>query len=145
MRWMTVPLFAAFVFGIFGSIAAGSVEFTLRTFAQEVGVHSAVLVAVPGLFAMFFAMLLYQDAEKRITTISQSLSRAILVALLAWIGFSALATWAWGSADWAGFFSKAMLISGVIGGGPMLIAALAAGWLVGWLIKRRGMHWFMED
>jgi len=145
MRWMTVPLFAAFVFGIFGSIAAGSVEYTLREFAAEGGVNRLIFVAVPGLFAMMFAMVVYQHAEKRITTVAQSLSRGILVALLTWISFSMLATWVWSPSNAFRFFSTAMLISGIIGGGPMLIAALGAGGLVGWLIKRRQLHWIMTD
>jgi len=145
MRWMTVPLFAAFVFGIFGCIAAGSVEFTLREFAAEGGVNRLIFVAVPGLFAMMFAMIVYQQAEKRITTVAQSLSRGILVALLTWISFSVLATWVWAPSNAFRFFSTAMLISGIIGGGPMLIAALGAGGLVGWLIKRRQLHWIMTD
>lgn len=145
MRWMTVPLFAGFVFGIFGMLAASSVEFTLREFASESGVNRLIFVAVPGLFAMMFAMIIYQDAEKRVTTVGQSLSRGILVAILTWISFAALATWVWASSDAAGFFSKVMLISGIIGGGPMLLAALAAGGLVGWLVKRRQLHWIMTD
>ena len=145
MRWMTVPLFAGFVFGIFGMLAASSVEFTLREFATEGGVNRLIFVAVPGLFAMMFAMVIFQDAEKRVSTVGQALSRGILVALLTWISFSALATWVWSPADPMRWFSKAMLISGIIGGGPMLIAALAAGGLVGWLIKRRQLHWIMTD
>ncbi len=145
MRWMTIPLFAGFVFGIFGMLGASSVEFTLREFAAEGGVNRLIFVAVPGLFAMMFAMVIYQDAEKRVTTVGQSLSRGILVALLTWVAFSALATWVWSPSDPFGWFSKAMLISGIIGGGPMLLAALGAGGLVGWLIKRRQLHWIMND
>jgi hypothetical protein len=142
---MTVPLFAGFVFGIFGMLAASSVEFTLREFAAEAGVNRLIFVAVPGLFAMMYAMVIFQDAEKRVTTVGQSLSRSILVALLTWVSFSALATWVWSPSDAFGWFSKALLISGIIGGGPMLLAALAAGGLVGWLIKRRQLHWIMTD
>ena len=80
MRWMTVPLFAGFVFGIFGMLAAGSVEYTLREFASEGGVNRLIFVAVPGLFAMMFALVVYQHAEKRISTVAQSLSRGVLVA-----------------------------------------------------------------
>jgi hypothetical protein len=145
MRWMTVPLFAGFVFGIFGMLAAGSVEYTLREFAAEGGVNRLIFVAVPGLFAMMFALMIYQHAEKRITTVAQSLSRAILVALLTWISFSVLATWVWSPANSLRWFSTALIVSGIIGGGPMLIAALGAGGLVGWLIKRRQLHWIMTD
>jgi len=145
MQWMTIPLFAGFVFGISGVLAASSVEFTLRQFATEGGVNRVIFVAVPGLFAMMFAMIIYQRADKRIQTIQQSLSRGILVALLTWIAFSMLATWVWSPANALSFFSSALVVSGIIGGGPMLIAALTAGWLVGWLIKRRQLHWIMTD
>jgi hypothetical protein len=126
-------------------LAAGSVDFTLREFANEGGVNRLIFVAVPGLFAMMFAMMIYQRAEKRITTVAQSLSRGVLVALLTWISFSMLATWVWSPSNALRFFSTALLVSGVIGGGPMLIAALGAGGLVGWLIKRRQLHWIMTD
>jgi hypothetical protein len=145
VQWVTVPLFAGFVFGICGMLAAGSVEFTLREFAEESGVNRAIFIAVPGLFAMMFALIVYQQADKRITRVSQSLSRGILVALLTWIAFSALAAWAWGPTDYWRFFSTVLLVSGIIGGGPMLAAALIAGGLVGWLIKRRQLHWIMTD
>lgn len=145
MQWMTIPLFAGFVFGICGMLAAGSVEFAMRQFADEGGVNRLIFVAVPGLFAMMFAMLVYQKADQRIHTIAQSLSRGILVALLTWVSFSILATWVWSPRNAMGFFSNALLVSGVIGGGPMLIAALSAGALVGWLIKRRQLHWIMTD
>jgi hypothetical protein len=145
VQWVTVPLFAGFVFGICGMLAAGSVEFTLREFAAESGVNRAIFIAVPGLFAMMFALIVYQQADKRITRVSQSLSRGILVALLTWIAFSALAAWAWGPTDYWRFFSTVLLVSGIIGGGPMLLAALVAGGLVGWLIKRRQLHWIMTD
>lgn len=145
MRYMTVPLFAGFMFGIFGMLAAASVEYTLREFASEGGVNRFIFVAVPGLFAMMFALIVYQQAEKRITTVAQSLSRGILVALLTWISFSVLATWVWSPSNAFRFFSTAMLVSGIIGGGPMLIAALSAGGLVGWLIKRRQLHWIATD
>jgi hypothetical protein len=145
VQWVTVPLFAGFVFGICGMLAAGSVEFTLREFAAESGVNRMIFVAVPGLFAMMWALIVYQQADKRITRVSQSLSRGILVALLTWISFSALAAWAWGPTDYGRFFSTVLLVSGIIGGGPMLLAALTAGGLVGWLIKRRQLHWIMTD
>jgi hypothetical protein len=145
MQWMTIPLFAGFVFGIFGMLAAGSVEFAMRQFAEEGGVNRLIFVAVPGLFAMMFALMIYQKADKRIHTIAQSVSRGILVALLTWVSFSILATWVWSPAHPMTFFSSALLVSGIIGGGPMLIAALSAGALVGWLIKRRQLHWIMTD
>jgi hypothetical protein len=145
IQWMTIPLFAAFMFAICGMVAAASVEFALRDFAQEGGVNRFIFVAVPGLFAMMFALVVYQDAETRITTVGQSLSRGILVSLLTWIGFSLLATWVWGPVDFWGYFSNVLLITGIVGGGPMLAAGLVAGALVGWLIKQRRLGWIMKD
>lgn len=145
IQWMTIPLFAAFVFAICGMVAAASVEFALRDFAVEGGVNRFIFVAVPGLFAMMFALVIYQDADQRITTVGQSLSRGILVSLLTWISFSLLATWVWGPIDFWHYFSNVLIISGIIGGGPMLAAALVAGALVGWLIKQRRLGWMMTD
>lgn len=145
VQWITIPLFAAFVFGLAGMLAASTVGWALRSFAEEGGVNRFIFVAVPGLFAMMFALVVYQNADKRITRISQSISRGILVALLTWISFAALATWVWGPADFMPYFSNVMLLSGIIGGGPMLAAALVAGALVGWLIKQRKLGWIMQD
>ncbi len=145
MMWMTIPLFAGFVFGICGMLAAGTVEFTLREFASEGGVNRLIFVAVPGLFAMMFAMIVYQNAQKRISTIGQSLSRGILVALLTWIAFSLLATWVWGSVGFLRNFSTILMLAGIIGGGPMLVGALGAGALVGLLIKKRRLGWIYQE
>jgi hypothetical protein len=153
VRWMTIPLFAAFVFAICGLlgfvaarvIAKSNMDIVLRAFATEGGVDSTIFGVVPALFAMMFALVLYQNAEQRITTVGQSLSRAILVALLTWIAFSALATWVWSPADYVGYFSSVLLVAGLLGGGPMLGSALLAGAIVGWLIKQRRLGWIMND
>jgi hypothetical protein len=145
VQLMSVPLFAGFVFGICAALAAGSVEFTLRRFAEEGGVNRIIFVAVPGLFAMMFAIFIYQQSKSKITQISQSISRGILVALLTWIAFSALATWVWCLPEnYGSCFGNFLLVSGLVGGGPMLAAALVAGALVGWLIKQQRLSWVME-
>ncbi len=149
-RWldvqlMSVPLFAGFVFGICAALAAGSVEFTLRRFAEEAGLNSLIFVAVPALFAMLFAIVIYQNAKARISRIAQSVSRGLLVALLTWASFSALATWTWClPANYSSCYGNFLLVSGLVGGGPMLIAALVAGALVGWLIQQQRLGWIME-
>lgn len=153
VQWMTIPLFAAFVFAICGLvafvaarvIASANMDLVLRAFATEGGVDGNIFGVVPALFAMMFSLLLYQNAEQRITTVAQSLSRAILVALLTWISFSALATWVWGPASYLSYFSSVLLVAGLIGGGPMLAGALVAGAIVGWLIKQRRFSWIMKD
>lgn len=153
VQWMTIPLFASFVFAICGllafvaarMIASTNMALVLSAFANEGGVDSDIFGLVPALFAMMFSLLLYQNAEQRITTVAQSLSRAILVALLTWISFSILATWVWGPSNFIGYFSSVLLVAGLIGGGPMLIGALTAGAIVGWLIKQRRLSWIMTD
>lgn len=145
VQLMSVPLFAGFVFGICGALAAGSVEFTLRRFADEAGLSRSIFVAVPALFAMMFAIVVYQRARLRIVNVAQSVSRAILVALLTWASFSALATWTWCLPEnYGSCYGNFLLVSGIIGGGPMLIAALVSGALVGWLIKQQRLGWLME-
>jgi hypothetical protein len=145
VQLMSVPLFAGFVFGICAALAAGSVEFTLRRFAEEAGLNRFIFVAVPALFAMMFAIMIYQNAKAKIKQIGQSVTRGLLVALLTWGAFSALATWTWCLPENYGTcYGNFLLITGVVGGGPMLVAALVAGWLVGWLIKQQQLSWVME-
>lgn len=145
IQLMSVPLFAGFVFGICAALAAGSVEFTLRRFAEEAGLNRFIFVAVPALFAMMFAIVIYQNAKSKIKQIGQSVTRGLLVALLTWAAFSALATWTWCLPEnYGACYGNFLLITGIVGGGPMLIAALVAGWLVGWLIKQQQLSWVME-
>jgi hypothetical protein len=145
VQLMSVPLFAGFVFGICAALAAGSVEFTLRRFAEEAGLNRFIFVAVPALFAMMFAIMIYQNAKAKIKQIGQSVTRGLLVALLTWGAFSALATWTWCLPENYGTcYGNFLLITGVVGGGPMLVAALVAGWLEGWLIKQQQLSWVME-
>jgi hypothetical protein len=145
VQWMSVPLFAGFVFGICGALAATSVEFTLRRFAEEAGLNRIIFVAVPALFAMMFAIVVYQNAKAKVTRVGQSITRGILVALLTWAAFSALATWTWCLPEnYGACYGNFLLITGIVGGGPMLAAALVAGALVGWLIKQQQLSWVME-
>ncbi|SPJ18805.1 membrane hypothetical protein [Burkholderiales bacterium] len=128
---------ASLVFGACGLLAAAAVEYILRTVADEAGINRWIFVAVPGLFAMLFAMLLYQDARRKIKRLGESISRGILIALLTWISFSLLATWAWCPPHQIGqCFGHTLLAAAIVGGGPMLAAALVAGVLTGVLIIR---------
>lgn len=145
VQLMSVPLFAGFVFGICGALAAGSVEFTLRRFAEEAGLNRLIFVAVPALFAMMFAIVVYQNAKVKINRVAQSITRGILVALLTWAAFSALATWTWCLPEnYGSCYGNFLLVTGIVGGGPMLAAAVVAGALVGWLIKEQKLSWVME-
>ncbi len=129
---------AGVVFAVCGVLAAATVQHTLASFAQEGGVSPAVFLAVPGLFAALFAIVVYQGARLKVTRMAQSFSRALLVALLTWASFSALATSVWCKPEHYGqCYSSFLIVSGLIGGGPMLLGAGLAGGIVGWLILRQ--------
>ena len=134
---MSAPTIASFVFFAFSLIAATAVQYLLRTFAEEAGVNPWVFIMVPALFAMLYALILYQGAERTVRRLGESVSRGILIALMTWISFSAMATWAWCEPHQIGqCFSNTLLVSGIVGGGPMLAAALLGGILTGVLIIR---------
>jgi hypothetical protein len=140
LQVMTVPLLAGMVFAVCGLLAAGSVEYTLRKFAQEGGISSTLFLLVPGLSYMLFALIVYQDPKQKLKRIADSLSRGLLVGLLTWASFSALATWVWCLPEhYLSCYGNFLLVSGIIGGGPMLAAALTAGALVGWIIRQNNL------
>jgi hypothetical protein len=129
---------AGLVFAVCGVLAAATVQHTLVSFAHEGGVSPFVFLAVPGLFAALFAIMAYQGARRKITSMAQSFSRALLVALLTWASFSALATSVWCKPEHYGqCYSSFLIVSGLIGGGPMLLAAGVAGAIVGWWILKQ--------
>jgi hypothetical protein len=129
---------AGLVFAACGVLAAATVQHTLVSFAHEGGVSPVVFLAVPGLFAALFAILVYQGARRKINSMAQSFSRALLVALLTWASFSALATSVWCKPEHYGqCYSSFLIVSGLIGGGPMLLAAGLAGAIVGWWILKQ--------
>jgi hypothetical protein len=132
-------MIASLVFGACGLLAAAALEYLLRALADDAGVNRWIFVAVPALMAMFYALLLYQSAASKITKLGESISRGILIALLTWMSFSALASWAWCSPrDFGQCLSRTLLATAVVGGGPMLAAALVAGLVTGVLIIRPG-------
>jgi hypothetical protein len=135
---MTPATIASLVFFVFSLIAAAAVEYLLRAFAEEAGVNRWVFAMVPALFAMLYSLIVYQNAQRKIRRVGESVSRAILVMLLTWLSFSALVTWTWCQPrDFGSCLSKTLMVSGAIGGGPMLLGALGAGILTGVLIIRR--------
>jgi hypothetical protein len=130
-------MIASLVFGACGLLAAAGVEFLLRAFADEAGVNRWIFVAVPGWFAMLFALMFYQDARRKIKRLGESVSRGLLIALMTWFSFSLLATLVWCPQHQFGpCFGHTLLAAGVVGGGPMLAAALVGGILTGVLIIR---------
>jgi hypothetical protein len=130
-------MIASLVYGACGLLAAATVEYLMRAFAAEAGVNRWVFVAVPGLFAMLFAMAVYQGAQRTMRNVGESVSRGILIALLTWLAFSSLATWVrCPGADFGQCFAGTLIVTGIVGGGPMLAAALVGGLLAGVLIIR---------
>lgn len=128
---------ASLVYGLCGLLAAAVLHYLLRALADDAGINAWIFIAVPALLAMFFALLVYQEGQRKITRLSESISRGILIALLTWAGFSALASWAWCSArDFGQCLGRTLLASAVVGGGPMLAAALLGGLVTGVIIMR---------
>jgi len=135
---MSAPTIASLVFFVFASIAATAVEFLLREFAEQAGVNRWVFTMVPALFAMLYAMIMFQQAERKVRRVGESVSRGILVMLLTWVSFAATVSWLWcPREDFLSCLSHTLILSGLIGGGPMLLSALGAGVLTGVLIIRR--------
>lgn len=135
---MPVAVFAMLVFGICCLLAAGLVEVVMRNFAVEVGVPIWVFVAVPGLVSMLFAFLMYRKAVGNVRGIRQSLSRALSVALLTWLALTIYVSSLWCPGYRALSCARdVFLVITVVGGGPLLLAALIAGSVVGVVLKRR--------
>ena len=135
---MSAATIASLVFFVFSLIAAATVEFIMRAFAEEAGVNRWVFAMVPAPLAMLYSLIVYQSAERKIRRLGESVSRGILVMLLTWVSFSALTSWTWCQLrDFGSCLGKTLLISGVVGGGPMLLSALGAGILTGVLIIRK--------
>jgi hypothetical protein len=135
---MPITVFVMLVFGICCLLAAGLVEVVMRNFAVEAGVPTWVFVIVPGLLSMLFALLLYRKAASNITGIRQSLSHALAVAILTWLVLNIYISYLWCPAYRAlGCARDVLIVTTVIGGGPLLLGALIAGAVVGIVLKRR--------
>jgi len=90
------------------------------------------------LLSMLFALLLYRKAASEISGIRQSLSRALTVAILTWLVLSIYVSALWCPGYRAVSCARdVVLVTTVIGGGPLLLAALIAGTVVGIVLKRR--------
>ena len=135
---MPIAVFAMLVFGICCLLAAGLVEVVMRNFAGEAGVPTWVFVIAPGLLSMLFALLLYRKAASNVAGIRQSLSRALSVAILTWLALSVYISALWCPGYRALSCTRdVVLVTTVVGGGPLLLAALIAGTIVGLVLKRR--------
>lgn len=135
---MPLQLFIVLVFGIASWLAIAVIEPLMRSFAVEAGIASWLFIAIPGLLAMLFAVLVYLRASSEVGTMEKSLSRALLVALLTWIAVAGIISWLWCPAHNAlRCTSNALLMTGIIGGGPLLIGTMVAGAIVGLVLRVR--------
>ena len=135
---MPIAVFAMLVFGICCLLAGGLVEVVMRNFAGEAGVPPWVFVIVPGLLSMLFSLFLYRKAASNVSGIRQSLSRALTVAILTWLAVSVYISTLWCPGYRALSCARdVVLVTTVVGGGPLLLAALIAGTIVGVVLKRR--------
>ncbi len=150
-RFLPIPMQAALLFAVciglgtliaplLGRLVVGSqgLDNVLASFASETGIGTLKMVLmVPGL-AMVFAPFAYLSARRKVDRIGQSMSRALLVVLLVWMAFSAWATRQWClPADYLPCYSKVVTVAGFLGGGPILLSGLIAGYLMGRIILKR--------
>ena len=135
---MPIAVFAMLVFGICSLLGAGLVEVVMRNFASEAGVPTWMFVIVPCLLSMLFALLFYRKAVTNVSGIKQSLSRALAVAILTWLTLVAYISFLWCPGYRVLSCARDVaLVMTVVGGGPLLLAALIAGTVVGIVLKRR--------
>src|SRR6266403_1965954 len=114
---MTAATIASLVFFAFSLAAALAVEFLLTSFAKSVGLDRLVFVMTPALLAMLYSLIVYQNAERKIRRVGESVSRGILVMLMTWVSLSALITWAWYKpGEFGSSLGTTLLASGVAGG-----------------------------
>jgi hypothetical protein len=135
---MPIAIFAMLLFGICTWLGAGTVETVMTDFAVEAGMKTWVFIAIPGLLAMLFSLPLYHNAAKRITTMRESMTRALLVGIATWLAVTAMISYMWcpGSRRLE-CTSDVLVVTGIIGGGPLLAGVLVAGFVVGTLLMRR--------
>jgi len=135
---LSIPATVALVFGACTAIAIAIIGIVANLFENELGIGRWVFVAVPSLFGALFAVLIYQGAERTVRSIRDALSRSLLVALVTWIAVGALATAVWCvPSQYGACLGKSLLLTGLVGGGPLLLATLVAGAIGGYIIIRR--------
>jgi hypothetical protein len=138
LKRVPLSLIAALIFSACATVAAWTVLHALMAFATEAGVAAWIFVAVPGLCAALFAILVYGSERAEVSTTRESMSRGLLVALLTWPAIAALATAVWFPTEhFSTHFSTLLLATAAVGGGQILLATLAAGALTGLVIQTR--------
>jgi hypothetical protein len=135
---MPLQLFIVLTFGICGWLALGVIEPLMRSFAEEAGFTTRLFVAVPGLLSMLLALFVFHRAHERVNGMQEALSRALLVGLGTWIAVAVVIASSWcPSYNMFGCFSNTLILTGVTGGGPLMIGVLVAGAIIGLVLKRR--------
>jgi hypothetical protein len=134
---MSAATIASLIFFICSLITAATIE-SLSGIAEAANVSVWAFEITPSLLAALYALILYENAERKVRRLGQSISRGILVMLLTWVSFAALITYArWRPHEFSRYLGSTLTASGMVGGGPMLLCAMGAGLFSGVLIIRR--------
>lgn len=150
-RQLPIPVLAGLLFALcvglamlltplIGRLVIGGrgLDDAMLSFAAESGVGAPLMAAAAPLLAMVFAVLTYLNARRRVERIAQSVSRALLVVLLTWMAFAAWATKLWClPLDYGSCYSRILTVAGLLGGGPVLLAGLIGGYVMGRVILKR--------
>lgn len=131
----STPVIAAIVFGVLSLIASASMLPMLSRFADAASISTVIVIAVPVLLAVFFALVFFRGSVTG--GWPATMGRGIAVALATWPSFSAVAASMWcGSGAFLSCFGGMLLVTGVVAGGPMLLASLIGGAVMAWLLRR---------
>jgi hypothetical protein len=131
----STPVVAAIVFGVLSLIASASMLPMLSRFADAASISTAIVIAVPVLLAVLFALVFFRGSVTG--GWPATMGRGIAVALATWPTFSAVAASMWcGTGAFLSCFGGMLLVTGVVAGGPMLLAALIGGAVMAWLLRR---------
>jgi hypothetical protein len=142
---MPIAIFSMLLFAAFTWLGASSVESVMSDFADEVGIPTWVFISIPGLLAMLFSFLLYHNAGRRITAMREAMTRALLVGIATWLGVAAMISYLWCPGYRAlHCTSDVLIVTGIVGGGPLLAGTLVAGFVVGTLVLRR-VNWLTYE
>lgn len=132
---MSAPVIAGIVFGMLALVACASVLPMLTRFADAAAISTALVIAVPVFFAVMFALLFFRGGASG--GWPAAIGRGIAVAMATWPAFSAVAASIWcGPGTFLSCFGGVLLVTGVVGGGPMLLASLIGGAVMAWRLRR---------
>ena len=131
----SAPVTAGIVFGMLALVASASMLPMLTRFADAAAISTALVIAVPVFFAAMFALLFFRGGASG--GWPAAIGRGIAVAMATWLASSAVAASIWcGPGTFLSCFGGVLLVTGVVGGGPMLLASLIGGAVMAWLLRR---------